>query len=337
MIHPDCLCYDDNKIFLNSLILSVNSTKMRKEESMKKMIMAALIFLFGLQGATPAQAETKTGCEASQFRIVMKATADVKEGASAASKTLKTYKKNDEVSVSGRTGNWYKVCHAKKTAYISMTAAKEVFSSEEQALLKKFDTRKGVNQVVSVTGKSMSDTKVTVILYEKKSGEWRRFLKKMDGVIGKNGFTVNKKEGDGKSPVGIYSFGTAFGSETKPDGVKMGYKKTTIYDYWIDDQTSEDYNKWKTYKGNPSSKWKSFERMNHELYKYGAVINYNTNPIIKGKGSAIFLHIWRGETMPTAGCMATAEKNVISLLKWLDPAQKPHIIMGTNQSLKSVK
>ncbi|MGE7761656.1 L,D-transpeptidase family protein [Peribacillus sp. NPDC097895] len=304
---------------------------------MKRMMMAALLFLLVIQATMPAKAEMKTSCEATQFKIVIKTTTDMKEKASAASKTVKTYKKNTELSVSGRTGDWYKVCHSKKTAYISMADAKEVFSSSEKALQKKFDTRKGVNQVVSVTGKSMSDTKVTIQTYEKKKGEWRRALKKMEGVIGKNGFTKSKKEGDGKSPVGIYSFGTAFGSKTKPEGVKMGYKKTTKYDYWIDDQTSKDYNKWKTYKGNPEGKWKSFERMNHELYKYGAVINYNTNPIIKGKGSAIFLHIWRGETKPTAGCTATAEKNVLSLLKWMDPEQKPHVIMGTNDSLKSVK
>ncbi|GAB6257223.1 L,D-transpeptidase family protein [Peribacillus sp. N1] len=304
---------------------------------MKRLMMAALLALLIIQTTNLAKAETKTNCEANQFKIVMKSAADVKEKASAASKTLITYKKNKELSASGRTGNWYKVCHSKKTAYINMADANEVFGTSENALLKKFDSRKGVKQVVSVTGKAMSDTKVTIQTYEKKQGEWRRALKKMEGVIGKNGFTKSKKEGDGKSPVGIYSFGTSFGSGTKPTGMKMGYKKTTKYDYWIDDQTSNDYNKWKTYKGNPAVKWKSFERMNHELYKYGAVINYNTNPIIKGKGSAIFLHVWRGDTKPTAGCTATAEKNVLNLLKWMDPVQKPHIGMGTNDSLKSVK
>ncbi|CAK6479025.1 L,D-transpeptidase family protein [Peribacillus castrilensis] len=304
---------------------------------MKRLMMAALIAFLIIQTANLAKAESKTSCESTQFKIVMKSEADVKEKASAASKTLNTYKKNKELSAKGRTGNWYKICHANKAAYINMADVKEVFSADEKALLKKFDRRKGVNQVVSATGKSMSDTKVTIQTYEKKQGEWRRALKKMEGVIGKNGFTKSKKEGDGKSPVGIYSFGTAFGSETKPAGMKMSYKKTTKYDYWIDDQTSRDYNKWKTYKGNPSVKWKSFERMNHELYRYGAVINYNTDPIIKGKGSAIFLHIWRGDTKPTAGCTATAERNVLSLLKWMDPVQKPHIVMGTNDSLKSVK
>ncbi|MFJ7745251.1 L,D-transpeptidase family protein [Peribacillus sp. NPDC097295] len=305
---------------------------------MKKKILAILIVLLVFPVAASAKAVVKESCDATQFKIVIKSTSDLKEEASIDSKTLKTYQKNKELSVSGRTGNWYKVCFSKTTAYIDVNDAREVFSSSEKVTLKKFDKRKEVSQIVAVTGETMSGTKVTIRTYEKKKGEWRRALGNMKGVIGKNGFTKDKKEGDGKSPAGIYSFGTAFGSPPKPDKVKLDYRRTTQYDYWIDDKTSKDYNKWITYKGkNPYTKWKSFEKMNHELYKYGAVINYNTNPIVKGKGSAIFLHIWRGENKPTAGCTATSEKNVLSLLKWMDPVKHPHVIMGTNDALKSVK
>lgn len=302
------------------------------------MILVVLIVFLSFPASLSVKATGKTSCEATQFKIVLKTTTNLKAKASMDSKTVKTYQKNKELAVSGRTGNWYKVCYSNKTAYIAMNDVSEVFSSSEKAILKKFETRKDVSQIVAVTGKTMSGTKVTIQTYEKKKGEWRRALGNMKGIVGKNGFTKTKKEGDGKAPVGIYSFGTAFGSQSKPAKVKIEYRKTTIYDYWIDDQTSKDYNKWITYKGKkPSEKWKSFERMNHELYKYGVVINYNTKPIIKGKGSAIFLHIWRGETKPTAGCTATSEKNIISLLKWMDPEKYPHIIMGTNESLKSVK
>lgn len=305
---------------------------------MKKMLIAILVVLLVFPAAASAKAADKTSCEAAQFKIVLKSKTDLKAETSTKSKTLKTYQKNKELSVSGRTGNWYKVCFAKKTAYIDMNDAREVFSSSEKATLKKFDKREEVSQIVAVTGQTMSGTKVTIRTYEKKKGEWRRALGEMKGVVGKNGFTKTKKEGDGKAPVGIYSFGTSFGSTSKPAKVKMAYRKTTKNDYWIDDQTSKDYNKWITYKGkSPYKKWKSFERMNHELYKYGAVINYNTNPIVKGKGSAIFLHIWRGENKPTAGCTATSEKNVLSLLKWMDPDKHPHVILGTKESLKSVK
>jgi L,D-peptidoglycan transpeptidase YkuD (ErfK/YbiS/YcfS/YnhG family) len=66
------------------------------------------------------------------------------------------------------------------------------------------------------------------------------------------------------------------------------------------------------------------------LYKYGIVIEYNTSPVIKGNGSAIFLHIWKGESVPTAGCVAVSEENILKILQWLDPAASPLIIMGVN-------
>ncbi|MFJ7994048.1 hypothetical protein ACIQY5_17960 [Peribacillus frigoritolerans] len=68
---------------------------------MKRLMMAAVIAFLIIQTANLAKAESKTSCESTQFKIVMKSEADVKEKASAASKTLKTYKKNKELSASG--------------------------------------------------------------------------------------------------------------------------------------------------------------------------------------------------------------------------------------------
>lgn len=65
---------------------------------MKRLMMAALIAFLIIQTANLGKAESKTSCESTQFKIVMKSEADVKEKASAASKTLKTYKKNKELS-----------------------------------------------------------------------------------------------------------------------------------------------------------------------------------------------------------------------------------------------
>jgi hypothetical protein len=77
--------------------------------------------------------------------------------------------------------------------------------------------------------------------------------------------------------------------------------------------------------------WNSAENMTHPLYKYGFVINYNTERI-PNKGSAIFFHIG---TSYTLGCTATSESNVISILKWLDPSKNPVIIQTPIQELGS--
>jgi L,D-peptidoglycan transpeptidase YkuD (ErfK/YbiS/YcfS/YnhG family) len=57
------------------------------------------------------------------------------------------------------------------------------------------------------------------------------------------------------------------------------------------------------------------------------VIEYNTDPIVPGKGSAIFMHIWRGPDSPTSGCIAMAKENFLPLLKWLNWDHNPVIIL----------
>jgi L,D-peptidoglycan transpeptidase YkuD (ErfK/YbiS/YcfS/YnhG family) len=99
--------------------------------------------------------------------------------------------------------------------------------------------------------------------------------------------------------------------------------------YWVDDPQSPDYNRW-VY-GKPKAK--SFERMlrDDELYKIGLIIEYNTNPVVPGHGSAIFLHIWKGPGIPTAGCVAVAEKDLRGYLSWLAPDRAP--VIALNPSL----
>jgi L,D-peptidoglycan transpeptidase YkuD (ErfK/YbiS/YcfS/YnhG family) len=204
------------------------------------------------------------------------------------------------------------------------------FASSE---LNGFDTIKSIaeeKQVIIVNNNN--GTKATLSTYENINGNWRKALPNMEAVVGYNGIATKSKEGDGKTPIGIYTLGTAFGWGGKPSGLKMPYRATTENDYWVDDASSADYNKWITYSGNPSSRWNSFERLKQPLYKYAVAINYNVNPIIKGKGSAIFLHVWRNSSSPTAGCVALSEQNLLKVLNWLNPSKKPIIVMGkTNQ------
>jgi L,D-peptidoglycan transpeptidase YkuD (ErfK/YbiS/YcfS/YnhG family) len=73
------------------------------------------------------------------------------------------------------------------------------------------------------------------------------------------------------------------------------------------------------------------------LYKYGIIIEYNTDPVIKGSGSAIFLHVWKGEGIHTAGCVAISEENILKILDWLDPAATPLIITGIKNKMETVR
>ena len=191
------------------------------------------------------------------------------------------------------------------------------------------------SQVIIVTTSSSTSFKATIQVYEKINGVWQHAFKDIQGVVGRNGVD-KKKEGDGKSPTGIYSFGTAFGTVSRPTGIKMPYTVSTEHDYWIDDVNSLDYNKWVNYEGDPKERWASFERLKITPYKYSLVINYNTYDIVPGKGSAIFMHIGSSSSKGTAGCINISEINMLKILKWLDPSKDPILIQGTKVYVESL-
>ena len=185
------------------------------------------------------------------------------------------------------------------------------------------------NQVLLVIdNSSLFSTERKVHAFEKKGNEWKMAFEPFNAVIGRNGFAPagEKKEGDGRTPSGIYPLKMTFGyNETLK--TKMPYRQALADDIWVDDPQADDYNRWVK---KQETRAASFETMKRDdnLYKYGIIIEYNNGPVIKGNGSAIFLHIWKGEGIPTAGCVAVSEENIIKILGWLDPGASPLIIMG---------
>lgn len=160
-----------------------------------------------------------------------------------------------------------------------------------------------------------------VSCYEKVDGFWKMNFDS-SGILGMNGATDYKQEGDKKTPRGLYPLGFAFG--TLDVDTKMEYRLINDMCYWIDDQNSEYYNQW-VETSTPS--WNSAEHLIEyaKSYKYAVVIEYNTNPVVKGRGSAIFLHCATGSY--TAGCVAVPEKQMFNILSWLDEKQSPMILI----------
>jgi L,D-peptidoglycan transpeptidase YkuD (ErfK/YbiS/YcfS/YnhG family) len=173
-------------------------------------------------------------------------------------------------------------------------------------------------------------TKIFVYALEKRDGIWQMIFEPINAVIGRNGFapTGDKREGDGRTPSGIFTLRQSFGY-AQSIITKMPYRQASDDDLWIDDPNSADYNRW-VKKDKPKPNAASFEKMKRDddLYKYGIIIEYNTDPVIKGNGSAIFFHVWGGDDVSTQGCVAVSEENILKILAWLDPKALPIIIMG---------
>jgi len=143
-------------------------------------------------------------------------------------------------------------------------------------------------------------------------------------ALGKNGITKNKKEGDKKTPAGIFSLGKIFYQKDKIKNLKTQLKKIIIKKNmaWCDDPRNKFYNK--LIVTNDKSKEKLFRKDN--LYDIIIVINYNIRPVKKNKGSAIFIHLSRKNYSGTMGCIALNKKDLIEILKSLKNNEKIKII-----------
>ncbi|SEG35244.1 L,D-transpeptidase family protein [Flavobacterium urumqiense] len=172
-----------------------------------------------------------------------------------------------------------------------------------------------------------------LVALERKDRNWVVKDNPIEAGIGKNGFAppLNKLEGDGKSPTGIFRLGKLFTYE-KQVNTLLEYQQTTKEDKWIDDPNSKDYNTF--IRGSTNAK--SYENLllKSDAYKYCMVIEYNINPVVKGKGSAIFFHLGVKKPYFTAGCVAINEENMKLIVNWLDPKRNPTIIMGNFNVLK---
>jgi L,D-peptidoglycan transpeptidase YkuD (ErfK/YbiS/YcfS/YnhG family) len=192
-----------------------------------------------------------------------------------------------------------------------------------------FDVPADVGQVVLVTPvppSAAGAVSAEVRGFERRGDGWHEAFSPMRGVVGRNGVIAadRKREGDGHTPAGTYPLGPAFGYAERID-TKLDYRRVTDADLWVDDPDHPDYNRWVP----APTAARSFEKMKRDddLYELGAVIGYNTAPVVPGRGSAIFLHVWGGPAAPTAGCVAVSRGDLAGLLRWLDRTRNPAAVI----------
>ncbi len=199
----------------------------------------------------------------------------------------------------------------------------------------------GHQQLIVVTTSNWEEKKASLQLYERRDDgpAWTLISGPIPVVIGKAGLAWGiglhpksskispfKREGDGKSPAGIFSLGGAFGFACKMPGLKIDYFQLDEFTEAVDDPLSSYYNYIVNSK-EITTDWNSSEKMRSvSLYKIGLVINHNFPNPQKNAGSAIFFHIWRNENSGTAGCTAMSQENLTHLLLWLEKSKNPVLV-----------
>ena len=153
----------------------------------------------------------------------------------------------------------------------------------------------------------------------------KRFLKYKDHKfrcsIGKSGFNWSKKENDLTTPMGIFKLGSLYFRKDRIKSIKSKLRKKIIKKNmgWCNDSRSKKYNREINFPFKYSAE-KLFRK--DKFYDIFINIKYNQNPVRKGKGSAIFLHLTNKKYKPTKGCIAVLKKDLLKIIPLIDKKTK---------------
>ena len=190
------------------------------------------------------------------------------------------------------------------------------------------------NQIINVTASAEEPSKATITCYSRSDSRspWIKEIGPSPARIGRNGIALpnDKKEGDGKTPSGLWAIGYAFGFASEaPIKTRSPYRQLTSRDFWIDSTPSPLYNMW--FSGEIPQV--SHEALHNLPIRYEVVLTtlYNTHPTIPAKGSAIFIHIWLSPSTPTSGCVSVSREDMLKILAWIDPTKSPMLEVSSSK------
>jgi L,D-peptidoglycan transpeptidase YkuD (ErfK/YbiS/YcfS/YnhG family) len=147
-----------------------------------------------------------------------------------------------------------------------------------------------------------------------KSGYLKFKNLKFKCALGKAGVGNKKIEGDNITPKGTFGIVKIY---YRSDRIKKIYSRIKLFKIknkmgWCDDPNSKKYNQLIKL---PSKYTHEKLYRQDNLYDLVIVLNYNMIPIIKNKGSAIFIHVAKKNYKKTAGCIALKKKHLVKLIK----------------------
>ncbi len=191
-------------------------------------------------------------------------------------------------------------------------------------------------QLVTVVAAQHTSTQGTLRLWRKAGRCWRAAAGPWTAWLGRRGVSANKHEGDRKTPLGSFGFGRVMYGIAPNPGVHYLYHRIACGDWWVEDASSPFYNRFRHVRCGSTPPFRVTSEdlsRSRTAYRHFTVIAYNTNPIVPGRGSGIFLHASTGR--PTLGCVTLPLPHLVTLLRWLRPASKPRIVIGAAGEISS--
>lgn len=201
-------------------------------------------------------------------------------------------------------------------------------------------------QLVLVTTAGWDVDRGQLRTYQRHDGRWQQVGAAVPVTVGKAGAAWGvglstplhdggpiKREGDNRSPAGVFTIGEAFGYAARAD-TAMGYRALSASDYCVDVSSSPQYNRIvderkvgaAAVKGSTEPMRRDLHAHGDQRYRQGFVIEHNPNAVPQ-QGSCIFAHLWKSPGTATTGCTAMQPKVMQRLLAWLKPQEQPVFVL----------
>jgi L,D-peptidoglycan transpeptidase YkuD (ErfK/YbiS/YcfS/YnhG family) len=197
------------------------------------------------------------------------------------------------------------------------------------------DTGSGT-QLVTVVASARRSTTATLRLWRRSGDCWLAVDGPWTAHVGANGVSDRKREGDKATPAGAFGIQPVmFGLGPNP-GVRYRWHRIVCGDWWVEDSRSPFYNRFHHVRCGSKPPFRiTSEDMSRSpvSYRFLAVIDYNAHPIVPGRGSGIFLHV-SATGGPTLGCVSLPRPQLVTVLRWFDPAASPLVVIGTAAKIR---
>ena len=201
------------------------------------------------------------------------------------------------------------------------------------------------HQLIVVTSAGWDTPNGHLQAFERTASGWKAHGAGFDVSLGRSGSAwgmgvhpqqadgPQKREGDGRSPAGIFAIGPAFGYAEHISSA-MPYQPMLASSYCMDVPASPLYNRIvdaakvgeAAVKGSTEAMRLDLHNNGDRRYREGFVIEHNP-AAVPGQGSCIFAHLWRQPGEATAGCTAMEPERMSALLEWLSPEAKPLFVL----------
>ncbi|MGX2998220.1 L,D-transpeptidase family protein [Streptomyces sp. JNUCC 64] len=194
----------------------------------------------------------------------------------------------------------------------------------------------GGDQLITATADGTGATRGVLVWWDRRDGRWTA-TGSAPARFGAGGLVEGtvRRQDTGTTPTGLYRLPFAFGLADPPAGTRLPHRPVRESSWWCQDNASPAYNRWTDPRPAHCRASEAEHLVDHPAqYAHALVTGFNYDRPVRGRGAGIFLHA--DGAGATAGCVSVPAAAMVALLRWADPARRPHIAIGTRSGPTAV-